>query len=251
MTPHVAEPRCGSHQRVVRRVCTVAIVGTLSLFLSPVRALAQPTLTVDRDVVTPGTAVVVTIVGAPGEYYALIGSGVGAGGSHAGISLAVGVNFALLSYDVLDSNGRAVVNVVPAFLLTTLDRYYIQGATSTSPDFSSMQVTEGRVLRNGDLVGSLPGTLGAPGPPGPGGPPGPMGPPGPPGQTGNPGVTGLTGPQGPIRAHWSGGSTGLTRSDRAHWASGTRWHARGHRCNRPCRSDWSYRAGRSHWTGWT
>jgi Collagen triple helix repeat (20 copies) len=198
MTPHVAEPRCGSHQRVIQRVCTVAIVGTLSLFLSPVRALAQPTLTIDRDVVTPGAAVLATIVGAPGEYYALIGSGVGAGGSHAGISLAVGANFALLSYGVLDSNGRAVVNVVPAFLLTTLDRYYIQGATSTSPDFSSMQVTQGRVLRNGDLVGSLPGTLGPPGPEGPPGPTGPPGPPGPQGQTGNPGATGLTGPQGPI-----------------------------------------------------
>jgi len=90
-----------------------------------------------------------------------------AGATHAGISLAVGTNFALLASGVLDGSGRVIVNVVPAFLLTTLDRYSIQGATSTTPDFSTMQVTQGRVLRNGDLVGSLPGTIGAPGPPDP------------------------------------------------------------------------------------
>jgi hypothetical protein len=171
MTPLVAETRCGGHQRVVPRVYTIAVVATISLFLSTLSALAQPTLTVDRDVVTPGAAVIVTIVGNPGDHYALIGSGIGAGAPHAGISLAVGTNFALLASGVLDGSGRVIVNVVPAFLLTTLDRYYIQGATSTTPDFSTMQVTQGRVLRNGDLVGSLPGTIGAPGPPDPEGPP--------------------------------------------------------------------------------
>jgi len=239
MTPLVAEPRCGSHQRAVRRVCTVAAGGTIFLFLSALSALAQPTLTVDRDVVTPGTPVVATIVGEPGEYFALIGSGVGAGATHAGISLAVGTNFALLAQGVLDGTGQAVVNVVPAFLLTTLDRYYIQAATSPSPDFSSLQVTPGRVLRNGDLVGSLPGTIGAPGPPGPEGPQGPMGPlgppgpqgpqgeigpagvgpagpPGPQGQTGqrgpkgDDGSQGLTGPPGATGAQGPQGPTGLT-----------------------------------------
>ena len=242
MTPLVAEPRCGGYRRVGRRVGTVAVSGTIFSFLSVLSALAQPALTVDRDVVTPGTAVVVTIVGAPGEHYALIGSGVGAGASHAGISLAVGTNFAILAQGVLDGTGQVVVNVVPAFLLTTLDRYYIQGATSTTPDFASMQVTPGRVLRNADLVGSLPGTIGAPGPPGPAGPPGPLGPsgpagpqgpkgemgpagvgpPGPPGPagptgatgqrgpTGNPGATGATGPQGPIGATGPAGPTGPT-----------------------------------------
>jgi len=60
-----------------------------------------------------------------------------AGATHAGISLAVGTNFALLASGVLDGSGRVIVNVVPAFLLTTLDRYSIQGATSTTPDFST------------------------------------------------------------------------------------------------------------------
>jgi hypothetical protein len=225
MTPLVGETRRGrgSDRRVVRRLCTAAVFGTLALVLSPMDALAQPTLTVDRDVVTPGTAVVATIVGDPGEYFALIGSGVGAGASHAGIALAVGTNFALLAQGVLDGTGRAVVTVAPAFLLTTLDRYYIQGATSTSPDFASLRVTQGRVLRNGDLVGSLPGTIGAPGPPGPAGPSGPVGPPGsagpqgpqgpqgaigPPGAKGDRGPNGPAGPQGPQGPQGPPGLTG-------------------------------------------
>jgi hypothetical protein len=212
MTPLVGETRrgCGSHQRVVRRLCTAALFGTLSLVLSPLAALAQPTLTVDRDVVTPGTAVVATIVGDPGEYFALIGSGVGAGASHAGVSLAVGTNFALLAQGVLDGTGRAVVSVAPAFLLTTLDRYYIQGATSTSPDFASLRVTQGRVLRNGDLVGSLPGTIGAPGPPGPAGPIGPVGPPGSAGPPGPQGPQGAIGPPGAKGDRGPAGPTGAT-----------------------------------------
>lgn len=216
MNPLIAETRCGRHQHVVPRVWTGAIVGTISLFLSALSALAQPTLTVDRDVVTPGTAVVATIVGGPGEYYALIGSGVGAGATHAGISLAVGTNFALLAQGVLDGNGRAVVNVVPAFLLTTLDRYYIQGATSPSPDFASLQVTQGRVLRNGDLVGALPGAIGPPGPQGPQGPPGPggSGPPGPQGPQGvmGPAGVGPPGPAGPQGLTGAPGPTGETGS---------------------------------------
>jgi hypothetical protein len=209
MTPLVAEPR-GSHRHAVPRACIAAFVGTMLFFVSVVSALGQPTLTVDRDVVTPGGSVAATIVGAPGEYYALIGSGVGAGAAHAGISLAVGTNFALLASGVLDGSGQVVVHVVPAFLLTTLDRYYIQGATSSSPTFASIQVTPGRVLRNGDLVGF--GAAGAPGPPGPPGPQGAIGPPGPAGPQGPQGVMGPAGvgPQGPPGPQGQQGQRGPT-----------------------------------------
>jgi Collagen triple helix repeat (20 copies) len=164
-------------------------------------------LTVNSDVVVPGTAVTATIIGAPGQHFAVLGSSVGGGLSHAGVSLSMGTDFAVLAIGVLDGSGQSAVGVIPPFLITVLDRYYIQAVTSTSPTFTSIQASQGRVLRNADLVGGLvgpggpPGTQGIAGPPGPQGPmgsQGPIGPQGPAGPLGPPGAQGAIGPQGPI-----------------------------------------------------
>ena len=91
--------------------------------------------TVSSDVVAPGTPVTAAISGTPGHFYALVGSSMGAGLSYAGRSLAVGSDFAILAMGTLDGTGQIAVTITPPFLLTTLDRYYVQAATSPSSSF--------------------------------------------------------------------------------------------------------------------
>jgi hypothetical protein len=169
-------------------------------------ALAQaPAITPATDIVAPGESVAVTFSGAPGQYYALIGSSTNSGFSHGGQSLAVGLDVVVLAHGTLDASGTVVVRVSPPFVGTTLDRYYLQGVTSANASFMPLEASAGRVLRNEDLVSGLVGPPGPPGPVGPTGPAGPAGPPGstgvagppgPPGQVGPAGVQGPPGPQG-------------------------------------------------------
>jgi hypothetical protein len=166
-------------------------------------ARQTPNLTVSTDVVAPGSPVSATITGPPGQFFALVGSSMGAGFSFAGQALSVGPDLAILASGQIDGSGTVVVTITPPFRFTTLDRYYIQAATSTAPDFTSLFLSPGRVLRNGDLVAGLSGPVGPAGPAGPTGPPGPpgvagpAGPQGPGGATGPVGPAGPTGPQGP------------------------------------------------------
>jgi hypothetical protein len=150
-------------------------------------ALAQPPqISVGADIVTPGAAVNVTIVGTPGANAALVGSSTGAGLSYGGVALALGIDVQVLFIGTLDGTGQRVVGVTPPFVGTTLDRYYLQALTSSSPSFVPPQPSRGLVLRNADLLSGLGGT-GPAGPPGPAGPAGPIGPTGPAGATGPPG----------------------------------------------------------------
>ena len=172
----------------------VASLPLVVLLASP--AMAQVQATVATDVVTPGVAVAVTIAGPPGQYYALLGSTVGAGLTHAGVNLAIGTEFAILASGVIDGTGQVVVSGMPPFLFTTLDRYYLQAVASPSPGYAPLQASPGLVLRNAHLVGSLVGPPGAPGiqgPPGLQGIPGTMGLQGPPGPPGPPGTQALFG----------------------------------------------------------
>ena len=150
-------------------VCVLTFVLVASV------ASAQPSLTVDRDVVVPGSVVTATVTGVPGQHFAVIGSTVGAGASHAGVALSVGPDLAILAIGVIDGTGQAVVGVNPPFRFTVLDRYYIQAAISSSPAFTSIQASAGKVLRNADLVAGIRGSAGPPGPPGPEGPSGTSG----------------------------------------------------------------------------
>lgn len=166
-------------------------------------AHAQPEIHVPSDVVAPGAVVPVTLAGTPGPYFALVGSSVGAGMSHGGVALAVGADFRILAQGVFDGTGHVSVAIVPPFVGTMLDRYYLQMGTSPSPDFLPVTLSTGTVLRNADLIGNLtvPGPEGVPGPQGPGGLTGPQGPPGPAGSAGPEGAMGpqgVAGPQGAI-----------------------------------------------------
>jgi hypothetical protein len=134
----------------------------------------------------------------------------GAGMSHAGRALAVGPDFAILATGVLDGTGRVTLPVTPPFLFTTLDRYYLQAAVSTSASFLTIDLSAGRVLRNADLVTGLAGPTGPTGPTGPAGEPGSAGPAGPAGAAGPIGATGPTGPPGLPGAAGATGATGAT-----------------------------------------
>jgi hypothetical protein len=167
----------------VRRLAAVAAISVLTVGAAAARQATD--LVLSETVVTPGLPVTATITGPPGHYYALLGSPVGAGLTFGGRTFSIGVEFAVIAMGQLDGTGHAVASGTPPFLFTTLDRYYLQAATSPSPSFLPVDLSPGRILRNGDLVSGIVG------------PPGPAGPPGPPGATGPQGVQGTPGPQGP------------------------------------------------------
>jgi Collagen triple helix repeat (20 copies) len=180
-------------------------------------ASAQPQIAVSTTVVAPGENVTITVTGAPGEFYALLGSSVNSGFSHSGVALGVGTDVAILSSGRLDGTGRADVRVAPPFVGTIFDRYYVQAVTSVAPNFNPLQASRVGIVRNSDLVNGLTGPQGPQGVPGTAGPSGPTGQPGaagalgPPGPTGSPGPTGPagpTGPRGPSDA-WRGNSLTL------------------------------------------
>jgi hypothetical protein len=153
-------------------------------------AAQTPVVTPATDNVAPGASVSVTLTGTPGQNFALIGSSTNAGFSYAGVQLAVGNDVTILAQGVLDGTGQAVVSIRPPFQGTTLDRYYIQGVTSSSAVFQPLAASVGRVLRNQDLMSGL---VGPAGPTGPVGPTGPIGPAGPQGSTGPAGIQGPAG----------------------------------------------------------
>ncbi|MDH4067173.1 MAG: hypothetical protein OEW19_22460, partial [Acidobacteriota bacterium] len=181
-----------------------AALGLLLLIAGPVAAQA-PTIAPATDIVAPGAAVAVSINGVPGRFFAVIGSATNAGFSYGGIPLAVGPDVIVLAQGMLDGTGGAVVSVTPPFVGTTLDRYYLQAATSASADFLPLEASEGKVLRNQDLVSGL---VGPQGPPGPAGPQGAMGPQGPTGLQGPVGPGGAQGDQGPPGPAGAAGATG-------------------------------------------
>jgi collagen type VII alpha len=183
-----------------------SLLASLVVCLSAASVSAQPQITLSTTVVAPGQPVTVTVSGGPGQFFAVIGSSVNAGFSYAGVALGVGPDVQILQIGSLNGSGLASLSVVPPFIGTIFDRYYLQAVTSTSPNFIPLQASPVGVVRNGDLVTGLTGPPGPEGPPGPAGPAGPTGatgatgPPGPTGATGPtgpPGPTGATGPRGP------------------------------------------------------
>ena len=186
----------------------------LSLFLRGNPAEAQPSLTVSATVVNPGFGVTAAITGTPGQFFALVGSSVGSGLSYGGVALSVGADFVILAQGNLDSSGQAMVTLTPPFRGSVLDRYYLQAGTSSSPSFLPLAVSQGAVIRNGELVAGLTGPPGPTGPEGPPGATGPIGATGPPGTTGATGSTGAgaTGATGPAGATGNTGLTGATGS---------------------------------------
>jgi hypothetical protein len=159
-------------------------------------AQAPITISATADVAAPGASVVVTVIGTPGQQFAVIGSATNAGMSYAGQALAVGTDVVILRQGVLDGTGKAVVPVTPPFRGTTLDRYYLQAVMSANPSFVPLQQSSGIVIRNLDLLQGLIDGQGPPGPPGPQGPAGAAGAAGAQGPAGEKGLTGAQGPAG-------------------------------------------------------
>lgn len=202
----------------------VVVSASLASFLLVTAASAQPQISLPTTVVSPGESVTVAVTGAPGEFFAVLGSTVNGGFSYAGVALGVGTDVVILAQGVLGGSGQVSVDVVPPFNGTLLDRYYLQAVTSTASNFVPPQPSQGRVVRNGDLVLDVPGTVGPEGPPGPPGPAGatgavgpegapgpqgPTGPAGPQGTTGSAGPAGLAGPAGPTGPQGPAGATNV------------------------------------------
>ncbi len=131
------------------RACFVASCLVLGL---TAQAAAQPTLSASSTNVAPGASVSLTITGTAGHNFAVIASSVGSGFSYAGVALAVGPDVDIVTIGVIGAGGTAVVGFTPPFTGSTLDRYYVQAVTSTSPAFSPLQASAGLVLHNRDLV---------------------------------------------------------------------------------------------------
>jgi hypothetical protein len=173
------------HGFLVRLTLCLLIAGSHSV---AARQAPAVTLTLSTTVAVPGVPIQATIAGTPGHAFAVVGSSVGAGFVHAGQALSVGPDIIVLATGTIDGTGVGHASFVPPFVGTTLDRYYVQAATSPTGAFTVIQLSAGRVVRNRELVDGLMGPPGASGAPGPVGPPGPAGP---------AGATGPAGPTGP------------------------------------------------------
>jgi hypothetical protein len=187
---------------VSTRTCSA---GVLFVLLSAATVSAQPHIALSADAVAPGKSVTVSVTGTPGLFYALVGSSVNSGFRWSGVPLNVGLDVVILSTGKLDTAGEAEVSIVPPFVGTIFDRYYVQAIVSPSPAFVPFQASNGDVVRNADLISGL---AGPPGPEGPEGPPGPAGPAGDDGEAGPPGPPGPAGPAGPPGPAGSAGPPG-------------------------------------------
>jgi hypothetical protein len=123
----------------------------ISTFLMAGAAFAQPQISISPTSVAPGQSVTITVTGTPGQFFAVIGSSVNSGMSYAGVALGVGSDFTIHATGTLNSSGQAIVTLAPPFQGTTLDRYYVQAGTSTSPSFNPLQVSASVPVRNADL----------------------------------------------------------------------------------------------------
>ena len=187
----------------------ILFTATFASFLLVCNAWAQPQIVLSASVASPGQSVTVTVTGIPGEHFGVIGSALNGGFSYGGVALGVGPDLVILGQGRLDGTGTATVEVVPPFNATTLDRYYVQAVTSPSATFVPPQPSPARVVRNGDLVLGLAGSIGPPGPAGPQGPAGATGPTGPQGPTGAQGVPGPQGAPGPAGPRGPAGATNV------------------------------------------
>ena len=64
-----------------------------------------------------------------------------------------GSDMVILAMGAIGGTGSVAVTVTPPFAGSTLDRYYVQAASSGSPSFIPLAVSPSVVLRNNDVVG--------------------------------------------------------------------------------------------------
>ncbi len=98
----------------------------LSVGLVGVRPVHAQHMSVDRELVAPGTAVTVTLSGVPGQHYAVVAVPVGAGLLAFGVPLKLGTDYVILGFGVLNASGDTAVTIAPPFWeprsTITLDR---------------------------------------------------------------------------------------------------------------------------------
>jgi len=90
--------------------------------------------------VAPGASVTVTVTGAAGAQFAVIGSAVGSGFTYAGVNLSVGTDVAILSVGAIPGGGSAAVAVTPQF--AAREQYFLQAVVSTD-GFATITPTNG------------------------------------------------------------------------------------------------------------
>src|SRR3954471_24979747 len=139
----------------------------LASCLIAVSAAAQPQVTLSSTVVAPGESVAVTVTGAPGAFYALLGSNVDTGEDFDRDGLKTRRDATVVATGSLDGTGAATLNVKPPFLGAVLDRFYFQSVTSFSARYDSLESSAVAIVRNSDLVKDLNGPVGPQGPAGP------------------------------------------------------------------------------------
>lgn len=111
------------------------------------------TISASQHVVPPGGTTDVTVDGSPGTIFALAMSTQNLGLSHAGTTLALGTDFAVVQLGALPASGRVVVQVTPPFALR--DRIYLQAVSSSTASFSSITASNSLVLVNSQIASVL------------------------------------------------------------------------------------------------
>ncbi len=202
--PHISS-------RQAQLTTRLALIAAATLAGATAASAQNPVLTVTPLVARPGQSVSVTISGDPSHFVALVGSTVGSGLSAGSVPLAVGTDFQVLFGPAPLTNGSVTFTLPATFFSgSTLDRYYLQAATSGNLSFAPLRVSAGLVVKNGDLLADLTMTPGPAGPTGPAGATGPEGPAGSTGATGPAGPAGPTGATGPAGPAGPAGPTGPT-----------------------------------------
>jgi hypothetical protein len=119
------------------------------LVLLPASAPGVPLLDLAEPDVLPGAAVDVTVLGRPGDYFALVGSPTGSRLTVAGRPLNLGPDAVVLATGRLDVQGRAFVSLTPDFAGGA--RLHLQAVTAPGPAFEGFTASPSKVLRNASL----------------------------------------------------------------------------------------------------
>lgn len=122
------------------------MLAAVAVLATSIVASAQSTITATNYVVGAGGSVDITVQGTPGESFALLSSSTNSGFSFAGVNLAVGLDVQLVQLGVIPGGGTVVVPFTPPF--PARDRIYLQAATSPSPAFAPLSVSNSVVLAN-------------------------------------------------------------------------------------------------------
>jgi len=133
-----------------------ALLALLVSLVSVTASAQTPVLTPAVLTVAPNTSVQSGLTGAPGQFYAVLGSRSGSGVSYGGVDLAVGPDVILLAQGVLDASGHASVHITPPFQGASPERYFVQAVTSPSATFVPLSAGASVVFYNATVAGALP-----------------------------------------------------------------------------------------------